>query len=253
MDHSGAALTVAGSHSAGGLVGSVSGDGVSFSACFSGGHTQDGRYFFRRNDNPIYNVSASGSGAAGGLIGNASQASIQNCYSTCSATGGSATTGGLVGTASGIITNCYATGLVSGNNALIGSGGATFSTSLYYEIINEKSADDNGVTYKASGATSGVDALDDDEDMYQSFVNDDSKWIYAGQNGSSYIIYDNDVDDYYDHRYNLRTVTQLEAASALTDTKNRIADSSNPNNPGWYFVNHHYGDWPAPELFFINN
>lgn len=251
MDHSGAALVVEGSSNAGGLIGSVSGSDSLINACFSGGHTQDGRYFFRRNDRPIYNVISSAN--AGGLIGSAGSASIDNCYSTCSASGGDSVTGGLVGTASGSISNCYATGLVSGDNALIGSGGASFVTSLYYEIINEESADETGVTYKEPGASTGVDAIDDSENSYQSFVGGDGKWIYAGQNGNSYIIYDDDVDDYYSHRFNLRTVTQLEAASALTDTKSRIADSSNPNDAGWYFVNHHYGDWPAPELFFINN
>ena len=255
MDHSGAALTVTGSHNAGGLIGSVSGDEVSINACFAGGHTQDGRYFFRRNDRPIYDVSAAATGNAGGFIGGAGSASISNCYSTCSAQGGATTTGGLVGSASGTINNCYSTGLVSGNNAFIGSGGASVTNSLYYEIINEEEADETGVTYKDPGATTGMDALDEDEDSYQAFVTDDSTWISGGRDTTGAtgrngcIIYDDDVYDYYDGSFNLMTVTQLESTGA----KSRIADSNSPGNPGWYFVNHHYGDWPAPELFFINN
>ena len=255
MDHSGAALAVTGSQNAGGLIGSVGGDEVSVNACFAGGHTQDGRYFFRRNDRPIYDVSSATTGNSGGLIGNAGSASITNCYSTCSAEGGATTTGGLVGAASGSIINCYSTGLVSGNNALIGSGGATVANSLYYEIINEENADESGVTYKAPGSTTGVDALDEDENSYQSFVAGENTWISGGRDTTGAtgrngcIIYDDDVYDYYNGSYNLRTVTQLES----TGNKSVISDSNTPSNPGWYFVNHHYGDWPAPELFIINN
>ena len=66
------------------------------------------------------------------------------------------------------------------------------------------------------------------------FVGDFSAWDYAEA-------YDNPLLlKYYNGKYPFRTVLQLPA----TETKS--ASTAN------YFVSRHYGDWPSPEVFFIN-
>ncbi len=133
--------------------------------------------------------------------------------------------------------NSYCTGLVNGKNAFLGSGNLTDSAdNQYFMIINEKAGSyTEGVTYKDPGDRS-VSAFDEDAETYNNFTG--GEWNDAKP-------YDRTVEDYYDGRYSLRTVTQLARKS--TD---RIPESA--SGFGAYFVNTHYGDWPAPETFIIN-
>jgi Tfp pilus assembly protein PilE len=253
VKYSGAALVVSGGTNAGGLIGDIA-DGGSVRACYSGGHTDEGTYYKDGDtDKPskaLYNVKATGSGKAGGLIGDAGSAAISNSYSTCSVqtdTNGKA--GGLVGSSNGTITNCYCTGLVSGmgDNAFIGNTGSNIniSGSKYLEIINEVKST-NGYTYKGSGASdTAVTAIDDDADSYESYVSGRSKWNRSYPYDTTLRKYYHDASGRY--LYNFKTVTQLEQ----TDDKTSI-NSSKLNKKSSLFVNSHYGDWPAPETFIIN-
>ena len=233
---------------------------------------------------PIYNVTASDSdgSAAGGLIGKSGSAVIKNSYSTCSVSAGdNGTAGGFIGSASGgTVTHCYSAGLVYDqwqtrnvngenkevivNNAFIGSGTPTITTgtgneSYYYEIVGEYETKDNsGMGYKGPGIND-VNPLDasftdsESKTVYNSFVGGDVVWNAA-------IPYDNTLERYYkttDNNktvlaYDLMTVTQLEESEGTSAAKNDIESSGNPHEKGSLFVNTHYGDWPAPEIFIIN-
>ena len=251
VSHSAAALVVEGKANAGGLIGGAS--GAAISSCYSGGHTYNGKYHEKgynptTNNKPLYNVTSDG--AAGGLVGNAGSSSISNSYSTCSASG-SSNTGGFVGTASGSISNCYCTGLVSGDNAFIGSGGASVSSSKYYELVNEK-AGSSGIEGKPAG-TSGASALDA-ENSYDTFVGGYSVWNDAVPYDSGTVDnIINGVGKYYGGRYNLKTVTQLTQTTKARINNTDTYKTGNDINDGWYFVNVHHGDWPAPEMMFVNN
>ncbi|MBQ6151621.1 MAG: type II secretion system protein [Mogibacterium sp.] len=248
--YSGAALRVRGGSNAGGFIGKVdsysSGNASSqavIRACYSGGHTVDGDYYEgENNDEPVYNVQASQGGNAGGFIGSALSAKIRYCYSTCSASAGndvSDRVSGFIGSVTAVkVRNSYCTGLVNGTNAFLGTGNLTNSAdNHYYMIINEKKGSfADGVDYKEPGDRS-VSAFDDDAASFNTFTG--GTWNDAKP-------YDNDIKTYYDNRYSLRTVTQL--ANKKTD---RIPESA--SGFGAYFVNTHYGDWPAPETFIINN
>ena len=221
--YSAASLSVSSeSGSAGGLVGTMT-DGK-ISACYAGGHTENGIY-----DSDNYNVITynplEGS-YTGGLVGYAGAAQIENSYTTCSAKG--ATAGGLVGTANGTITNCYATGLVSGTTAagaFAGTYTGSYIAGKYFEIINPD--------LPAIGGTvpdSGVDvtAFDENLSTYNEFIGEPSVWQSAGA-------YDTTLIMYFQGQYGLRTVKQLD---------NTVPDSC--------LVITHYGDWPAPELLVEN-
>ena len=234
-----AAVTVSGGTAAGGLIGTVTNatGTAEITACYSGGHTSDGTYLPALKTPGAFDVT-SGTGTSGGLIGAAGDAVVSNSYSTCSVSGGTA--GGLVGTGSGSISSCYATGLVSGTTAGAFAGSFSGSTSynLYFEIINEIRDGDGKFTGEylaplgSAGDGEGISALDEDIDSYNTFVRspDESpdEWAFADP-------YDSALSDYYQDRYNLKTVAQL-GGSVEND----------------WFVNVHYGDWPAPEIFVIN-
>ena len=74
----------------------------------------------------------SGSSEIGGLAGFAYSGSISGCYSTGTMTGSSTSVGGLVGSTSGSVTisNCYSTALVSGANYVGGLTGANWGTQV---------------------------------------------------------------------------------------------------------------------------
>lgn len=224
--------------STGGLIGSASGGSVS--ASYSGGHTSGGEY-------SKTNFNVTGSTYAGGLIGDAGSAAITNCYSTCSASASGATAGGLVGSASGSITNCYATGLVSGTaaGAFAGalSGTPTITDCKYYKIINELPKDGDskkGYVYLSSvggaaGETAGISALDEDPSSFNRFA----QVRAAGSSGASPIEakpYDSVLTSCYGGMYDLQSVSRL-GASGVTPSD---------------FVATHYGDWPSPETWVIN-
>ena len=202
---------------AGGLIGEASGGTIT--GCYSGGHTSGAMY-----SNSDYNVTASGS--AGGLVGT-STTTITYSYSTCSVTG--ATAGGFIGTASddSSNSNCYCTGLVDGTpeGAFAGSfSGATASNCNYFRVINLEMSAVGG-----SSTPTGIEALDKTTTDY-------SRFVKSGTYQKDAKPYDATLLGYYNGKYNLKTVEQLGALGIT----------------GTMFVSKHYGDWPAPEIFFIN-
>lgn len=239
---SAAALIVGGGTSAGGLIGTAS-NSVSVTRCYSGGHTNNGTYYDAGGD-PIYNVTASDT--AGGLIGSFTGARIENSYSTCSVKGDRA--GGLAGeaTVTEKITNCYCTGLVSGTTegAFAGSLTGTAENCKYFEIINER-ADAAGFTYLGAGTGTDdqdITPFDADASSYNAFVGGDNTWDPASA-------YDTQLETYYKNTFPLRTVSQLSE-----NTKKLTPASAGGQTDGQtVFVRTHYGDWPAPEIFVINN
>ena len=239
--------TVTGGTAAGGLIGLADG-GSTVTACYSAGHTdgENASYYTGgtvtygtdgKPTNGIYNIEATGT--AGGLIGVAGSTTIKSSYSTCSAAG--ATVGGLIGSGSGAVTSCYATGLVKGvgdeakEGAFAGTyTGSSISDSHYYMIINERKTEENGNTpfsyldpLGVGTPSGGLLALDRDAEEYEKFVGSD--WSDAVPNDDSLVTY-------YQGTYPLRTVSQLGATVSGED----------------HFINTHYGDWPAPEIFVIN-
>ena len=240
IKYSAAALTVSGKNSAGGLIGTASGN-VSVTGCYSAGVTDKGEYYQHASDGSrgeaIYSVTSS-DGTAGGLIGSAGNTAITASYSTASVSGNTA--GGLAGSASGVLTDCYCTGLVSGegDNAFLGTGSPTLSEenpNYYYSIINETVQRDAAgnvteITYKGPGIE-GVKALDEDADKYNAFSYTNTSWEDASA-------YDSELVKYYNGKYNFESVYRL------LDNDDELSDN--------YYVRKHYGDWPAPEVFFEN-
>lgn len=243
VNASAAALYVKGVTDAGGLIGKITAngtDGGSVDHSYAGGHTRDAAY----EANKI-NVSATDN--AGGLVGSAGGATIENSYSTCSATG--KVVGGLVGEASGKIDNCYATGLVrctTGEDgakvdgalegAFAGSYTGSSATGLYYEIINER-LDDTANPYllpvgNITAAVTGVSALDADTTAYNTFVGAPANWQPAEAYDKA------KLDELFgEGKYPLKTVDQLKTIEGGTTG---------------LFVATHYGDWPAPETLVVN-
>lgn len=220
-----AAVYVQAKNNAGGLIGQATGT-VNVSTSYSGGHTYNGQYseaassLSTGDDLTRLNVQGSNSG---GLIGVSDGIIIEDCYSTCSVKG-TDSAGGLIGSASDdTVKNCYSTGLVLGDsedntNAFIGSGNVSAGTgsdrNYYYAIINES-------MQPGGGADSAIQAIDESAYTYNTFVGD------THGNGAPY---DTTLTDYYPEGYPFRTVKQLS------------------NESGGI----HYGDWPSPEVFFIN-
>ena len=254
-----AALVVSGKDNAGGLVGSS--DGGSVVGCYAGGHAQgnekDGNvvgvwYGDVNEAGNTYNVTATGTatGTAGGLIGAMTGGSeVANCYSTCSVKG--ATAGGFVGKgSSGSLSNSYATGLVAGASssskigAFAGELTARATDCLYFEIVNERV---DAVTGMASylppahgkETVTGVSALDESAETYNAFVGESSAWTDAEA-------YDATLAQYYTVgdglKYNLKSIPRLAGDAYTASGEGMPAD----------FVATHYGDWPVPEIFVIN-
>ena len=272
IDSCAAALYVSSTGSAGGLIGRIEGP-MSLKNSYSGGHTLQAGY----SDNTVAADAAAkglvnvicGTGASGGgLVGTYDAAVLKDCYSTCSVTGG--TVGGLIGTCTGgSVTNCYATGLVKGSDqtkegAFAGSFSGTASASgcSYFEIINEREvkgtgeAADDVIGYEylksvggapGSEDKAGITAFDADTvdasgnvtksavQKYNDFTTQDGKTGSAKTNADA-VPYDSVLGSYYQNKYHLRTVAQLPESAVA---------------PGSY-VEKHYGDWPAPEIFVIN-
>lgn len=198
---------------AGGLVGAAS-DILVVKNSYAAGHTSDGAY-------DSYNVTAAA--AAGGLIGDASSASLTvDCaYSTCSVTGD--VSGGLVGRAgSGTATHTYATGLVGGAapRAFLGAGTLNAGQSRYYEIVNMRS--DNT---PVPAGVSGVTALDASAASWNAFM----------ENSAGAEPFDARLVIEYQGHYFLPTVAQLGGDAGDYD-----------------FLTSHCGDWPAPETKLVN-
>ncbi len=258
---SAAALSVSASSNAGGLIGKSTdmvGDNppkTLIRGCYSGGHLDSTHKYSSRE----YNVTATGTNSsAGGLIGDAGNAEIMYSYSTCSVSG--ITAGGFSGKATGSISGCYSTGLVAGTTrgAFAGTYSGSASNCYYYEIINEIKNEQHGMLESIdylgavnSNAYFGIKAFDEDVESYNLFVpannNDSNKWIDA-------VPYDTKLNDYYGGKYNLKSVGQLAASATMTVSQlagYRVSVEGAVDQTD-YYVTKHYGDWPAPEIFVIN-
>lgn len=254
IEKSAAALIVKGTGTAGGLAGIT--DHSAVISGYAGGHTQNGAYVYD-SDAKMNNITSDG--FAGGLIGEIRDTPVTGSYSTCSAAG--TTAGGFAGKISGSsgFTNCYCTGLVETTagedsdtkgafaGALNGTEETTgnFTSCYYFEIINEQITE-NAVSYLPPFGSGGADktvihALDESADVYDSFVGEPSAWAEAEP-------YDNQLEEYYSvngqPKYNLKTVGSLSGDSS--------GDGNFGSDTTTEFVNTHYGDWPAPEIFVIN-
>ena len=250
--------------SAGGLIGQATsltsgsaGTGTSanpvIQASYAGGHTENGTYDERKDNsgNTLYDVTGN---TAGGLVGTASNATIQYSYSTCSVEGstgsaegssesGTAITGGFVGKAEETVVNySYSTGLVSGSgdNAFVGSGSlaSRSSNNMYCEIINEVTDENGTITYKGPGDKS-VTAFDSNASTLNEFMQTPGVPARA---------YDDTLVERYQGTYSFPTVGQLvdmDMSNTLTDVEKRIISSSKASTT-------HYGDWPSPETLVLN-
>ena len=246
VQYSAAAVIVNGTSTAGGLIGTSGGP---VDHCYSGGHTSKGGYeeWVHSKGFDVIGVTA------GGLIGSSS-ASVTNSYSTCSVCG-TTVSGGLIGKVQGGgVSNCYAAGLIDNaqggaNYAFIASGTPSpFSDNYYYRVINQVEVTDDGNTeikpmspftvasgeYVISENLTHIIPLDMNEKTYNDFAGNWENWNNARP-------YDPALVKYYSGRYTLRTVDEL-------DTK--LPDGY--DNWNQLFVMTHHGDWPSPEVFFIN-
>lgn len=281
LQYSASSLYVKGGIS-GGLVGQILNgatlNGTTVTGCYSGGHTEHGEYYkHTENDGkiqktPLYNVRGT---TAGGLIGDAGDATISSSYSTCSVYGDT-TVGGFVGRASGAISKCYCTGLVGlyaeeyadsktdqtqkdnakrelkdektgYDNAFIGSSDNNIGEgNCYLSIVNEYSIGSD-VNYKTPG-NDNVKAADENTTNFGKF---------SGSYASEGIPYDRTVNyngielkglnTYHNNKYVYKTIDQL-IDGGLPDKYSE----SNTDGIKYYVDGRHYGDWPAPEIFIIN-
>lgn len=238
------------SGAAGGLVGTADSSSI-ITSSYSGGHTLKGSYqkwIAQEEHSDVNGVTA------GGLVGD-SGAEISNSYSTCSVSG--STAGGFVGSSSGTNTNCYATGLIDmpfidNDNKKIANKGA-FAGSLtgsvtgcqYYSVINEvrkgdlhSSTIDHYLGPVGDDKNDGVTALDLNAETYNWFVGAATSWDSAKA-------YDSELSRYYSNGFPLRTVLQLPVLPVSTSTEKARSENKD-------IVATHYGDWPSPEVFFIN-
>ena len=283
VQYSAAAVIVEGSSTAGGLVGAVGSETgtKNITGCYSAGHTKDGSYkewldVEDASNNKIhtYDVVVGTGGKAGGLIGDAGGAVISNSYSTCSVSG--STAGGFVGSASGEIHNSYSTGQVkttdkTKEDEVVNTSIGAFAGSLnivdekvsnchYYSIINEvmlkednKDAElDHYLGAVGDKDNPGIKPLDNSAKTYEDFMPD-----YNNGNGwktaEPYDIGDGNggLKRLYGGDYNMPTISQLTPSGIdLPDGYTTEADGSFD----WtkLFINSHFGDWPAPEVFIVN-
>ena len=79
----------------------------------------------------------------------------------------------------------------------------------------------------------GIAALDQTATTYNTFVGEPTGWKNAVPKDPSLV-------SYYQGKYPLKTVAQLMSGS---DT----------SVDGYEYLDTHYGDWPAPEIFVINS
>ncbi len=228
---------------AGGLIGNAAGGTIS--GCYSAGFVEDikagGKVAGVQYSKTAFNVSGT---TAGGLVGE-SDAAITNSYSTCSVSG--STAGGFAGNAGGSITNCYSTGYIdpgaAAKYAFIGSG-SPGSGNYYYMAINEVASAAPGEGgkkgtepmlpydgYDLETKLGVIKPLDMNAKAYNEFTGAWNDWGFARPYNSSLV-------KYYGGKYPLKTIKELDTDYTGTDD---------------YFVVTHYGDWPSPEVFFINN
>lgn len=262
VQYSAASLVVNGSGTAGGLIGTA--EGTDITGCYAGGHTQEGSYEkWVETAGRSYDVTG---GTAGGLVGSytgASEKSISSSYSTCSVSG-SSKAGGFIGdgkvkagdTSGGTISKCYAAGLVetglisedgekaANKGAFAGAmtAGITAVNCNYFGIVSEvkkgsasENAPDHYLGAVGDDIRTGIEALDLSAEDYNTFVGDPDDWNDA-------LAYDPVLMKYYGGKYSLKSVEDCDTSVLL------------PEGYTWstLYVNIHYGDWPAPEVFVIN-
>jgi len=255
--------TVTSSGAAGGLIGSASSGSVT--SCYSAGHTEEGSYE-KWIDANTYDVTGA---TAGGLIGSASGTALKDSYSTCSVSG-TGTAGGFIGDADeGSITNCYAVGLVETKpvttkddhetNKTIGAFAGTLKSLIslngqYFGIINEVKRTETkdgkqvevfdhylGAVGDAKVAIEGITEIDQDAGSYESFVGTPDTWTKAEPHDDALKTYYNVKNE---NKYNLKGISRLDGSAEIqTDGTTETPDP---------IVYTHYGDWPAPEIFIIN-
>lgn len=232
---SAAAVIVNGSTFAGGLIGRASSNVTAcyVTGCYSGGHTTNGSYEeWLKKPQHHYDVAG---GTAGGLIGAQSLDVEVSCsYSTCSVSG--STAGGFVGSGApgSSIVNCYSTGKVNEATAyaFIGTGSPTLTGNSYYSGVNViKNENDFELLAPGVGVydSSEITAFDLNAGTYNDFVG------ISFEHWDEARTYDETLVNYYSGKYNLKSVKRLDDSVADED-----------------FVATHYGDWPSPEVFFIN-
>ena len=214
---------------AGGLVGKVNAGSIIRS--YSGGHTENAEYTSR----VTFDVEAT-TGNAGGLVGYFGGTSIANSYSTCSVNG--ITAGGFVGESTKNISNCYCTGLVDGTSkgAFAGklTGTGNLSNCYYYEMVNYDSVNNSFLDAiyidlnPPRNVPYGLSAFDKDMTSYQSFI----PTSFAPNSAAPY---DTFLKDSCGGKYELPTIKNLDASL-----------------PGGKYVKTHYGDWPIPMIYIIN-
>lgn len=244
------------SHGAGGLIGQS--NGGSISGCYSAGFTVGASY---ESDQSSFTVSAL-DGSVGGLVGDAVGTTISYSYSTCSVYGNCA--GGFVGTSDSEIKSCYSTGLVSGPSAEAGNPGlvlGAFAAKLsgaseayvddwFFSIITDPMG---AVGYSEHALNSGIKAFDLDTLTYQNFVSSGEE---EGKKRAPATPYDDTLVAYYQGNYNLRTVLQLGYVHpSMEDVLEDDFDDDDTDPTATeivYYVDSHYGDWPAPEIMIIN-
>ncbi len=251
------AATTATNRNAGGLVGEAHGSSA-VSNSYSGGHTKstaDATTGAIEYDPAAPNVN-SDNGMAGGLIGDAEQTAITNCYSTCSVKG--TTAGGLVGKATIKINTSYCTGLVLGkdNSSIVGAFAGELNNvapdgCYYYEIINPIDTDGvitymppvpgmNQSTIDGFIQNEYLKPLDYDATTYESFVDAPANWAEAQP-------YCPALANYYS-----KTQDDAPTVAAYPLRAIAISDSDTGDGKPMPFVTTHYGDWPVPEIFVVN-
>ena len=217
LTKSSASVIVKGTN-AGGLIGTA--DDVEVEQCYSGGHTENGRY-----STTSYNVTATG--YAGGLVGTA-DGDFSMCYSTCSAKGNK--DGGFAGSLTGSATNCYTTGLSTWG---FSETTATLENCYYFSLVNKNAKGDTNNVSKPFDQTIGeMTAVD----VWNSFTQ------YPDEKNAD--PYDETLEG-YDGKYLFRTVFQLKhlAPDELDTEEDEAGDD---------FVKVHYGDWPSLETEVVN-
>ncbi|WP_408069811.1 SpaA isopeptide-forming pilin-related protein [Butyrivibrio sp. JL13D10] len=231
---------------AGGFIGEAS--GASIDMCQSGGHTTTvdehiGRYDKSVSENTPARVNVIGTDMAGGFVGKADSATIQNSYSTCSATAG--TVGGFAGSLSGgNIATCYAVGQVffTGSSSAGGFAGNLGGTGLagnhYFEIINPT---EDGKYLKGIGNTekddAGIKAIDEPlaqnetDYEYNKFILPAGELTLERQDKT--------------HRYDNNLQPAIFGMPFCSQLKNVAATDM-------LFSEAHYGDWPIIENLVVN-
>ena len=216
---------------AGGLAGSVAGPAAVVKS-YAGGHTENGKYKSETDGSARYNVQ--GRTSAGGLIGSCAEVSISDSYATTSVYGTSdgAVCGGFAGISSGgSVKGCYATGLVGGTADAKRNLGAFFGSSTgdssagntYFSFVNEG-------LYAVGGTA-------EDSDGVTPFDQSVAAYNKIAKNNSGAAPYDKTIlKGNYNGRY---------AFSA-------ISDLTGSTDPAHDWLNRHYGDWPSMETMTVN-